>query len=533
MIFTLHRYIFRELFRVFILTGIALTLTLSTGLLFRPIQEYGVAPGQILHLLGYFLPITLTFVLPMAALFAGALVYGRLAYDRELDACRASGIGLMNLIYPGLFLAVLVSISTLLLSFYIAPNFVHRAEAAIKANAKQILFRNLQRKGFYQIHMDGNFFVIYADRVQPAGNLLEGVIITKQKNDRITDFITSRAAGVEIDTHSQFNDITIVSQETMEFNEFRQSDIGKVSFTGRMPSLLEDNIKFQTIDRLKQIKADPMQFQPIRQRALDARQQLICEMLADDIRSRMTQSDDYYELVGEDRTLRFSVAAVAPDSTRKGKWRLQLTGPIRLFELDPQRQKLICEWKAEKGLLYYDNSGLSATLDMVLDSPVWDRGQGVSGIASSHVIKGLQTPAAVLDRLPSDQIRRQVTDAADLVGKPSNTLLGMRNDLQMRIKRTMDEIVSETHSKLVLGLGCVTLILTGIALGILLRGGHLLSAFGASSIPAGALIVCIMAGKDLAKNPATPATTGIFVMWCGLAFLSMITLVLYRKLTRT
>ncbi len=67
MVFTIHRYIFRELLRVFVLATIALTLILSLGSMLRPIQEYGVGPEQIIHLLGYFLPITLTFVLPMAA----------------------------------------------------------------------------------------------------------------------------------------------------------------------------------------------------------------------------------------------------------------------------------------------------------------------------------------------------------------------------------------------------------------------------------------------------------------------------------
>ena len=91
MIFTLHRYIFRELFRVFALATVALTLMLSVGLLVPIIQKYGVSPGQIFHLLGYFLPITLTFVLPISALFASSLIYGRFSADRELDACRASG----------------------------------------------------------------------------------------------------------------------------------------------------------------------------------------------------------------------------------------------------------------------------------------------------------------------------------------------------------------------------------------------------------------------------------------------------------
>ena len=79
MVFTLHRYIFREVFKVFVLAVVALTLMMSLGLILQPVQEYGVGPRQVLHLMGYFLPITLTFVLPIAARFATALVYGRFA----------------------------------------------------------------------------------------------------------------------------------------------------------------------------------------------------------------------------------------------------------------------------------------------------------------------------------------------------------------------------------------------------------------------------------------------------------------------
>ena len=74
MLGTLHRYIFRELLRVFLFAVVGLTLILSLGSILQPVQEYGVGPKQVVHLMGYFLPITLTFVLPMAALFAGALI---------------------------------------------------------------------------------------------------------------------------------------------------------------------------------------------------------------------------------------------------------------------------------------------------------------------------------------------------------------------------------------------------------------------------------------------------------------------------
>ena len=160
-------------------TVVALTLILSLGSILQPVQEYGVGPQQVVHLMGYFLPITLTFVLPMAALFAGTLVYGRLTSDNELDACRVSGIGLLTLIYPGLALAIMVAIANLLLSFYVMPVFIHSAERALKADAKQILFRNIQRRRCYKLPPDGRF-LIYADEANPQHDALSGVVIAER-----------------------------------------------------------------------------------------------------------------------------------------------------------------------------------------------------------------------------------------------------------------------------------------------------------------------------------------------------------------
>ncbi len=117
MVFILHKYIFRELLKVFAPAAAALTLILSLGSVLRPMQEFGVGPRQAVHIMGYFLPVTLTFVLPIAALFAGALVYGRLAGDNELDACKASGIGFLRLVYPGLALALIVASANLIFEF--------------------------------------------------------------------------------------------------------------------------------------------------------------------------------------------------------------------------------------------------------------------------------------------------------------------------------------------------------------------------------------------------------------------------------
>jgi hypothetical protein len=71
----------------------------------------------------------------------------------------------------------------------------------------------------------------------------------------------------------------------------------------------------------------------------------------------------------------------------------------------------------------------------------------------------------------------------------------------------------------------------GIALGIVLKGGHLLTAFAASAVPALALITCIMMGKNVAENSQV-TISGIWMMWAGLIVLSVLALVLYRQMLR-
>ena len=225
MLFTLHRYIFRELLRVFILAVVALTLMLSLGSILQPVQEYGVGPRQVLHLMGYFLPITLTFVLPMAALFACSLVYGRFAGDSELDACRASGISLIRLVYPGLALAIIVAVANLLLSFYVMPVFVQRAEKSLKTDATKILFRNIQRRRYYELPPDYRY-LIYADQADQEKDLLLGVIVTDMKNNEIKNIFTAEAAKVSIIQHERFNEVRVVDGGT-RLNVKRRDKIQK------------------------------------------------------------------------------------------------------------------------------------------------------------------------------------------------------------------------------------------------------------------------------------------------------------------
>jgi lipopolysaccharide export LptBFGC system permease protein LptF len=102
----------------------------------------------------------------------------------------------------------------------------------------------------------------------------------------------------------------------------------------------------------------------------------------------------------------------------------------------------------------------------------------------------------------------------------------------MKISNVKATIKAETHWRLSFGIGCIPLVLIGIGLGIIKKGGHLLGAFGVSSIPAAILIVCIMSGKNLVENLTSHSDVGMLVIWAGPVILVLLAGVIYGVLLK-
>ena len=554
MLLTLHRYVFRELLRVFILASVALTLMLSLGSILQPIQEYGVGPRQVVSLMGYFLPITLTFVLPMAALFAGALVYGRLASDNELDACRASGISLPTMTYPGLALAAIVAVANLLLSFYVMPVFVHRAEKSFKADAKQMLFRNIERRRYYELPPDGRY-LIYADRANVQNDTLLGAVVAERNNNQIENIITADAAKVMFDTHETFSVVRIIAQNSAHMGAEGGGGAQLGSLTKEVGSLLGDEINFKKIDEMRTIARDPMQFYPVAQLAREMYSQLIVELLADDIK-RKTQdprpqtqdskhesgvsgpeSGVWYELAGEPNCVKLTAR-----QCRVRGAEVELYDGVQVVEYRADSRSggtaglrtLTC---ADATMHLEGDDPLAPTLRISLRSP---QEAGSKQLRMWYAISGLRVPDAVETQarqvktkngsLQPEKLASALSQIAQFA--PSKALKDLQNKLSRQIRITLVEIKAEIHSRLVFAAGCVPMIMIGIGLGILKKGGHLLSAFGASCVPAAVLVVCIMSGKQLTQNLNAQTVSGVGLMWGGLGFLVLLALGIYARLLR-
>jgi len=538
MVFTLQRYVFRELFKIFILATIALTLILSLGGILRPVQEYGVGIRQVFHILLYFMPVTLTFVLPMAALFASALTYGRFASDNELDACRASGIGMSTLVYPGLTLAILVAIANLLLSFHVMPYFVRLAERSLKADAKQILFRNIQRHGYYSLPPEERY-LIYADYADVRTDTLYGIVVIESSPQGLRRIITCESARVSFDPHDWFNEVRLTTRNTRQLGGLDDVwfEIEAASFRQQFGSLLGDDIKFKKIEEMKQIRVNPMLFEPVAKIAHEAYIQLAAELLAQDIRTRLSASpSEFYQLGGKLQTVRF----LTKDCALENEPAISLRPPSVVEEYARQGGRPPQKFRCNKAVLYLDDSSPTAAstgsaeprLHMQLsNAEVLETGQSVI----HHAISGLAMPEVVVHALrskPTLQLVMPGNMPSVLAGPPSPKLAGLQRELDRELRGTLVDIKGEINSRLVFGIGCIPMILIGIGLGIIKRGGHLLSAFGASCVPGAVLIVAIISGKQVAGNIRWDPTPGILIMWSGLAFLLVLTAIIYGRLLR-
>jgi lipopolysaccharide export system permease protein len=142
------------------------------------VVNQGVSLLDILKLVGYILPDSLIFTIPMAVLFAVLLAFGRLSADREIVALKSAGISLFQMTPPVFILAVFAYLLTTFLSLYVLPWGNH--------SLKNHLFKITQKKaniGIKERIFNDDFegIVLYVNKITSPGGRMEGVMVSDQR----------------------------------------------------------------------------------------------------------------------------------------------------------------------------------------------------------------------------------------------------------------------------------------------------------------------------------------------------------------
>lgn len=106
------RYVVWELLKTFSITLTVMTVMMVMVFLIQEGLRENLTPGTILKLVPYTIPTALSFAIPGTILFAACIVYGRMSAANEIVAIKAMGISPVVVIWPGIFVAILLSLFT-------------------------------------------------------------------------------------------------------------------------------------------------------------------------------------------------------------------------------------------------------------------------------------------------------------------------------------------------------------------------------------------------------------------------------------
>ncbi len=131
----LRDYILKEFFHSFNISIVVFTFVLLVGNIIRLADlliNKGVDVISILKLFLYLVPWLLSFTLPMAALTAVILTFGRLSSDGELTAMKASGVSFYRISFPLLMVGAIFSFGSFFINDQFSPNASYKSRKVIK-----------------------------------------------------------------------------------------------------------------------------------------------------------------------------------------------------------------------------------------------------------------------------------------------------------------------------------------------------------------------------------------------------------------
>ena len=572
---TLFWYLFRDLARIFFMASGALAGIMSFGGLLRPLTENGLDAAQVGKMLTFLTPAMMAYSLPAAALFAATVVYGRLAADNELTACRAAGISYSVIGLPALVLGLLVALLSLLLLCFIVPVFSLKVEKVVYSNLANYVVNKIERN--HQIRIGtgaGHFYTVFAedagilppDPKHPENQMVQLIgptIVTYEpaaKGSSLVvpkDFNTSQLATVRIQPQGAdpVNDPLQITIDLIGGARFPRrfagdSQIGFQHATFGPLALdnpMRENVAFLDIWRLLRVAGDPALSQRVSvavnqilrrdeegafllEGAAGLREQGIFQMSTT---SAPGSPGQVYTIVaaGALSTLRDDALIVASSPGSK---------QVKLTETQNGRVLLTADARELHLHTHADERDrqMVATVDLFdLDLMRPGTGMGASAAQRPSWSRTIDVPmdAAISELRRTRNLRTMDADP----GLPSQDAYFLRRE-QVVVN---NDVRAELHGRASFAVSCLILVLVGSALGMMFRSGNFLNAFAVSFMPALLCITLVVAGKQTADHVPDvvdanfllhngPLNLGLALIWSGNVIVAALAVYLIARLSR-
>jgi lipopolysaccharide export LptBFGC system permease protein LptF/translation initiation factor 1 (eIF-1/SUI1) len=535
---TLHGYLSKDLARVATLALLGFTMVMTVFAIMEPMRKQGLSTAEVLRLFGLTVPVMLSLTLPVAALFAATIVYGRFAQENELLAARASGISTISLLRPALALGVLVTAASVVLSNYVAPKMAEYGARLVQSDIRHIVAHQLRTRSYFRIEN----LLIRADGVHDDGRLLRlsGVVVADRKDPKEPQLLVATTAYVEFYHYlaQDFAAISLINPGVILVGRPGIEKGGSVELVWPIESPVEEKPSFYDWDRLNQTLANPTQHTEVKRSLDEIKRSLRHHRVSEDVVRVLTSGQPYEKLVRNGVVYRISAPAAQVDA-KGAAWLtsdVAADGTVRRVEVaieGPDRKEIIT---ADEGFVRTSWSyGLRksfVTIEM--------KGNVMARLAE-------EAPAAARRRDDWQQVQLPVPPQIEAwaesitfgdLARPQQLtanpeiLAKIRWLKDEKIQKVVGDIRAEKHVRIAYSFSCFLLVAMGAALGIVFRGGQVIVAFAISMVPAGMVIVMILMGKEMISNPDVPEIRGVAAVWGGVSALLLANVAMYVRLLR-
>ena len=213
---TLHLYLTRQILASLAMTILVFTFVLLVGNVLKdilPLLMSGqVSLGAVATAVGLLVPFAWVFALPMGMLTATLLVFGRFSADQELTAVRASGISLLTLVSPIVFLSVLLCGVSALINLDLGPR-CRVAFTTMRFNFGARLTAALLPEGGFITDRPGYIFYIGKNH---AGDLKDVMILMFQNKTNLERTVLAPRGKLVVNTTNKSLEITLFNAKTVD-----------------------------------------------------------------------------------------------------------------------------------------------------------------------------------------------------------------------------------------------------------------------------------------------------------------------------
>jgi hypothetical protein len=395
----------------------------------------------------------------------------------------------------------------------------------------------LAHRGYITVR---NRYAIYADQVEqvssaeqtPSGKeqlrhyvVLDRAAFIQYEGQEPSVFGTAAAATVEFRSAGGEHKVEAGLHNVRVFDwkrhTFIEEDYRPVERTGIVIPI-KQKPKFWNLNELLRYRRHPAEAPGVVNRIELLRMQLASFLYFRSLADSLRDPGGQVELSSDQR--RYTVEAEEV-SIREQDGSLRLRSPV-VVDAQPGKTRHLRAGEATlrgQWVPYRDTIKFSLQISLRGDVQIEDPdAKAIGGSLSkpSEDLRPLPLPPSILDATrqysDADLIDEEV--ALPLSGRPAEG----RATLCADTFKLIHKIGGILHMRLAYSSCALVLVVLGAALGVIVRGGQVLTAFGVSFIPAMFVIVAIIMGRQLAENTNT-ASIGVAIIWGSLLLTAALT----------